>query len=517
MRPEVISFAGGLPAPQRSTSRGSRGVRPVLAGPHAIRALQYSRDRGDPSYAGGWPRSCRRAACRSRRDDLLITTGSQQALGLIATPVQPWRRVLVEEPTYLAALQAFQLADYAPVASRATRRADPGGADRDRARATGARRLPDPDLPEPDRPHHARRARRRSPRPPRQAGLWLVEDDPYSALRLEGEPVDLLAAHPAARDRTIVVQTLQGPLAGPAHRLLRAPAALAARSPWPSRPPTCTPRPSPRWPRQRCWPRHDLGDAHPGLGAHYRPRRDALLAGLEEHLPAGSRGHEPEGGLFTGSLPDGSTPGRSSPGRSSAAWRSSPAGFYAASRPRDAAGVLRHRDAGRAARGSRSTRRGDRRVGTRHDGTTTPKHGPGSDAMRERDEEVPRSRRPGRTRGRWRRVSSARGGPRVPVVGMGTWQTLDVRGHRDDVVHAALDAGSTFSIPRRCTARRSGCSRRASRAAATKRSSRTSCGRPTTPRPSARPSARCSGSAASTSTRSTTWSGRPPGSRSSSG
>jgi aryl-alcohol dehydrogenase-like predicted oxidoreductase len=36
------------------------------------------------------------------------------------------------------------------------------------------------------------------------------------------------------------------------------------------------------------------------------------------------------------------------------------------------------------------------------------------------------------------------GGPRVPVVGMGTWQTLDVRGHRDDVVHAALDAGSTF-------------------------------------------------------------------------
>lgn len=36
------------------------------------------------------------------------------------------------------------------------------------------------------------------------------------------------------------------------------------------------------------------------------------------------------------------------------------------------------------------------------------------------------------------------GGPRVSVVGMGTWQTLDVPEGRDDVVAAALDAGSTF-------------------------------------------------------------------------
>src|SRR3954467_5839252 len=118
MRPEVISLAGGLPAPDTFDVPGlAAAFAEVLAGPDAVRALQYSTTEGDPALRA------RLAAFMSRRgpavdaDDLLITTGSQPALGPIAPALlAPGDAILVEDPTYLAALQAFQLADLRPVA-----------------------------------------------------------------------------------------------------------------------------------------------------------------------------------------------------------------------------------------------------------------------------------------------------------------------------------------------------------------------------------------------------------------
>jgi 2-aminoadipate transaminase len=131
----------------------------------------------------------------------------------------------------------------------------------------------------------------------RRAGLWLVEDDPYSALRLEGEEVDLLAA--CAPERTIVIQTLSKVLS-PGLRIgyLRAPEALygpltVAKQAADLHTSTVTQLAAERW-----LAAHDLGEHIAGLAAHYRPRRDALLAGLEEYLPPGSRTTAPEGGLF---------------------------------------------------------------------------------------------------------------------------------------------------------------------------------------------------------------------------
>jgi len=300
MRPEVISLAGGLPAADTFDVPGlAAAFAEVLDGPHATRALQYSSTEGDEGLRGHLAAFMSTRGLAVTADELLITTGSQQALGLVATALlDQGDVVLVENPTYLAALQAFQLADVQAVAVPTDDFGPDPAALLEIARETGAKVayfIPTFQNPTGRTMPAARRAAVAAAAA--EAGLWLVEDDPYSALRLEGEDVDLLAA--SAPERTIVVQTLSKVLS-PGLRIgyLRAPAALrgplaVAKQAADLHTSTVAQMAAERW-----LAAHDLGEHIAGLAAHYRPRRDALLTGLEEFLPEGTRCTRPEGGLF---------------------------------------------------------------------------------------------------------------------------------------------------------------------------------------------------------------------------
>jgi 2-aminoadipate transaminase len=301
-RPEVISLAGGLPAPDTFDVAGlAEAFAEVLAGPQARRALQYSRTEGDPALRERLAERFTAGGVPATGAEVLVTTGSQQALGLIAAALfDPGDVVLVEDPTYLAALQSFELADARPVAIPCDDDGPDPGALVERARAHRAKAAYlIPTFQNPTGRTLSAERRAALAEAAATAGLWLVEDDPYSALRLDGEPVDLLAAHPAARERTIVVQTLSKVLS-PGLRIgyLRAPEALrgpltVAKQAADLHTSTITQLAAERW-----LATHDL-DAHiASLATVYRPRRDALLAGLAEHLPAESTWTEPEGGLF---------------------------------------------------------------------------------------------------------------------------------------------------------------------------------------------------------------------------
>jgi 2-aminoadipate transaminase len=117
-RSDLISFAGGLPEPELfPLQQVEDACRRVLAqqGPAA---LQYSTTEGYLPLREMIARHQARYGIVVGPENVLITSGSQQALDLIAKLlINPGDRVLVEAPTYLGALQAFSVfgSDYVSV------------------------------------------------------------------------------------------------------------------------------------------------------------------------------------------------------------------------------------------------------------------------------------------------------------------------------------------------------------------------------------------------------------------
>src|SRR5579863_2925702 len=107
-RPEVISFGGGLPAPEVfPVKRFEEACRTVLE-KHGAEALQYGATEGYEPLREMIAQNMGRYGIVAGSENVLITSGSQQALDLIGKLlVDSGDRVLVEAPTYVGALQAF--------------------------------------------------------------------------------------------------------------------------------------------------------------------------------------------------------------------------------------------------------------------------------------------------------------------------------------------------------------------------------------------------------------------------
>ena len=117
-KPEIISFAGGLPAPEVfPVQRFQEACQKVLAEKGAL-ALQYSTTEGYLPLREEIAANLQRYGILATPDNVMLTSGSQQALDLIAKLlINRGDRVLVEAPTYLGALQAFNVfgAEYVSV------------------------------------------------------------------------------------------------------------------------------------------------------------------------------------------------------------------------------------------------------------------------------------------------------------------------------------------------------------------------------------------------------------------
>lgn len=189
-KPEIISFAGGLPAPDIfPIERFREACCRVLDNLSQARlSLQYGATEGYEPLREMIARHTSRYGVKAKPENVLITSGSQQALDLIGKLfINSGDRVLVEAPTYLGALQAFSVygAEYVCVPS------DNDGLRTDLLEAP-LRSGPKfmyvlPNFQNPGGTTLAEARRHELVLVADRYGIPIIEDDPYGQLRYEGE------------------------------------------------------------------------------------------------------------------------------------------------------------------------------------------------------------------------------------------------------------------------------------------------------------------------------------------
>jgi len=194
-QPDIISFAGGLPAPELFPIAEAQAAACRVLTDGGVEALQYGPTEGFVPLRQFIVDRMSRYGIRAKAENVVITNGSQQALDLIGKLLlNPGDRILVEEPTYLGALQAWNAyqAEYISVPS------DDDGL-RTELLEAALRVGPKfmyvlPNFQNPGGTTLPLERRLEVVRLSNKYGIPVVEDDPYGALRFEGEHLPPLVA-----------------------------------------------------------------------------------------------------------------------------------------------------------------------------------------------------------------------------------------------------------------------------------------------------------------------------------
>lgn len=193
--PEMISFAGGLPALELFPNQELKEAFQKVFEEEGSSALQYSQAAGYPKLRE-WIAS---QHCRNQRpasiSEVIITTGSQQGLSLLAqTFLDPGDTVFLETPTYLGAIQAFEgfRAKFQMIPSD-EEGIIPSELEKALQLITPKFLYLIPNYQNPSGKIMGLSRRQELLKVAQKYDLLLVEDNPYGELRYEGDPLPNLA------------------------------------------------------------------------------------------------------------------------------------------------------------------------------------------------------------------------------------------------------------------------------------------------------------------------------------
>jgi DNA-binding transcriptional MocR family regulator len=298
--PEMISLGGGLPAWDLFPIGEIRAILDDVLRTDGPAALQYGTSEGYRPLREAIAERCRGRGISIEPAEVLIDTGSMQGLDLLAKLfLDPGDVVVVEDPTFLTALQCFRFFG----ARFLTVPVDDEGMQVDRLPEILERKevkllYTMPTFQNPTGVTLSFSRRRALLEIAARFGVPIVEDDSYGELRYEGDALPTLKAldregivtYLASFSKTLSPGLRLGFLAAPKpiqEKVLFAKQAADLHSPLLS---------------QRIaheFLKRGLLDPHIGrLVAAYRSRRDSMLKALERHFPSGSRWSHPQGGFF---------------------------------------------------------------------------------------------------------------------------------------------------------------------------------------------------------------------------
>ena len=192
--PDLISFAGGLPNPVSFPVEAMEKATAKVLAENGVQALQYSGTQGLPALRAWIAKRYETMGVYDvAADDIIITNGSQQALAMLGVcMIDPGDKVLVENPTYLVALQSFHMFDpkIIPV------QINPDGIDCEKL-SEAVKANPDakfiyviPNFQNPTGLSYTKEVHDKVVEILKGTDILLIEDNPYRELRFAGEATD---------------------------------------------------------------------------------------------------------------------------------------------------------------------------------------------------------------------------------------------------------------------------------------------------------------------------------------
>lgn len=300
--PKIISFAGGLPAPELFPVKEMKAAVDKVFEEHGQEAMQYGAAKGVTALREVIQQHVKeKENVDSELDNVLVTTGSEQALDLVGKAfVDPGDTVLVEQPTYLCALDVFRSygANFASVEM------DEDGMKMDsleealKANPNTKLIYTVPNFQNPTGRTMTEERRKQLAELAEKYDVYVLEDNPYGEIRFAGQHVPAVKSFDKS-GHVFYMSTFSKTLA-PGFRLgwLVADKAVVNKLTVLKQSADLHTDNLAQFAVAQFFADNDV-DAHvKEISALYGKRKDLMLEGIKKYFPEGVKYTDPEGGMF---------------------------------------------------------------------------------------------------------------------------------------------------------------------------------------------------------------------------